>query len=56
MLHSPAQLAAVTAQFLAMTGRMACDAATFDAAVEWLSEAIADFDQYEQVCMSLGIA
>lgn len=56
MLLSVAQLAALAAQFLAKTNDKSCDAATFDAAVEWLSEAIRGFYQYEQTCTRLGIA
>jgi len=56
LLLSAAQLAALTAQFLAKTNDKSCDAATFDAAVEWLSESISDFYQYEQTCTGLGIA
>jgi len=56
MILSAAQLAALTAQFLAQTNDKSCDAATFDAAVEWLSKSIPDFYQYEQTCTGLGIA
>jgi|GEM_PF-6644602 len=56
MLLSAAQLAALTAQFLAKANDKSCDAATFDAAGEWLSESIPDFYQYEQTCTGLGLA